>query len=568
MADVCKFCGAELPDGAVFCPGCSNGRSADEEVKPFVPQEEILADAPEIAGEGETYPAFESAPVEETPKKKAVKWWMIAAPVAAVLLIAVLVAAVMWDAIYIRIAPTSVLAQALENTVTELRTRGEGAPLDALATAVGEDGQYTMETDVTMAYDTYMSIVASIVSRNDILNGQHQIDLDGSLDLMGYITYDLNAAVYLDRDQLAANWKQAFGDEFYGVTLDTVGEDVRGNSLLYNALDEETVAMLEEMADVYSNHLNMTMESMEGITPSEEYSRILTEFLKAHKPEVTSQTLSLSGEEKKCSRLTYTITDEELAALVEQLGAVLEEDQAVQQLLRSYYDANVALYDDAMTWEEYWTDYTDSITELSDTIRESGGTNSVSFCLYSDKVVYIDYGYASEDSDGSITLMFGKNPGRDDIELSFSCNGEDTMNLELKLSAKREETSIQETLSVHYEDESELVDMVLGYEWNKDNGDFILTFQGDDGFDVYDHKLDLKLYAEEELIRFVIPDMFALMASIEETTASYYGGYSMELSFSVYPGAEITAPVYTNIRDLTEADISEMGENISSNYGY
>ena len=533
MAEICKVCGAELAEEAAFCSNCGAA---------IVPEPPV------------------------TPKKK-VKWWMIAAPIVVVILVCALVVGLMWDAIYIRIAPTAVLAEAIGNTVSDLSARSEGTVWPVLAKSVDEEGRYTMELDMALGYDSYLTADAALVSRNDIKNAQFQSDMELNVSLYSYLKMDMNFGMYADRDGVALNWEEVFGDTYYGVYFDSFGEDVRGNAYIRDLIGEDTLAELEETVQAYREQMEAMAESDGGYEFSEEYRTVLAEFFKAHKPVVEAVELPGTG---KCWKITYSLTDEELADLIERLGEIMEEDEAFQSVYESCAAAYGVMDEDIL--EEARFEYFESIQELADSIREADGTSAMSFWLYNDRVVNVEYSYVAEDMACTMSLELGENAGADDI--IFRCtydDGEESGSLELIFAVEKDDAGASESISILVNDGYDDTEIFLGYEWDKDGENLTLMFRSDDGFDASDITVDVKFCEEENGFTMELPEVFELLAILMGDEADYYreivSGMSCTIGLSMYAGAEITKPEYTNIRELTEEQVSEMEDNLNANYG-
>lgn len=583
MAEFCKVCGAEIPEDSAVCPVCGNDSApevtemesvpmtepvevteAAQETEAVVHQEPETVTDMEAAPETEVSQEYPAVPVEG--EKKAVKWWMIAVPVAAVVFAAVLAVALMGDAIYIRIAPHAVLSEAIANTASDLSSRGEGTLWESVENAVGEEGKYTSQMDIALVYDTYMSGNLSIAGKNDLFNYQSQVDINGNLDVMGYVNYELGLDLYMDGDCLALNWAQATGGDYYGIVYDSFGEDIRSNELLSSGIDEESLTMFEEYIDMYREQLDLNTSVMDGMEFSKEYGSVVIEFLKEHKALIGSETMtSEDGLALECSTITYTVTDAEMNALAKDLLAVLENDEAVKML----YESTMAMQqyadpEEDVSWETYIADCYAALEEDA----ESDGVSTYCFYLYNERLVYADYSCKESEEEVTLSVGFGENAGEDDITILFTILTEDTDGeMEIILSREIEENTVSEKLNLCVSDYDINVDWDISYAWDKDSGDFTVDFSGIMDGETAEFTLDMKLYEKEEGIFLEFPELFGLMASMYPEDASSFEGLSCNISYSILRGAEIAKPEFINIREITEEDVAGMSDNISNYYG-
>ena len=502
-------------------------------------------------------------------RQKKVKAWMIAVPVIGVLLAGVLTVVLLWDAIYVRIAPSAVLFDAMKNTYSDLAVRSDGTLLPVLEKAVDENGRYTLEMDMSVAEEGYMYVDAAILTLCDIQNSQFRMDAGIDIGMYGAISLDADFGLYGDQEYLAANWKQAFGADYYGIAYDTFAEDIRANSLIYESIGEDTLLVLEDFLSVYREQMDTVADYGEGYTFNEAYVNILTDFFEERKPEVGTALLTLTGAEQKCWKITYMLTDEELAGLIEQFGEVMEEDEALKNL----FDTQFAAYEDidgelAEILKEVRFEYFESIQELADSIRESGGSSALSFFLYNEKVVNLEYAYTAEDTEMSASLMLGENSAEDDIVFLYTYeDAEGSGSLEQIYSVTREEASVGESISLTIKDASGDIHILLGYDWHRETGDLVVTIQYDDGVDTLDAAVDMKLVEEENGFTLELPELFGLMNAFGDDTVSDTDGMTFTVGIAMHAGAQISAPEYINIRELDEGAIEEMAKNLLRNYG-
>ena len=257
MAEICKLCGAEMPDEAAFCPQCGGPKP----------------------------------PVQQ---KKKVKWWMIVVPV---LLVIVLAAALLWKPVYMHLMPEAALAKAAVNTVEELKARNEGSPFLVLAGAYDETQQNTVEMKLNY-WDEYTGdVTLGMTAQYDRLAKQSQLEM-----AMAMYGQSFDIGMYVDDEVLAMNMSQLTGENYFGIVYETFSQDIRGNSLVFDALGEETVEVLEEYVDLI--HSSMSQETAE-FSPSERYGEILIGFCGELEPTVASEKRAGRDYEKRLHRFLF-----------------------------------------------------------------------------------------------------------------------------------------------------------------------------------------------------------------------------------------------------------------------
>lgn len=520
MAEICKVCGAEIPDIAAFCPQCGSSRPPKPE------------------------------------KKKKVKWWMILIPVILVIALAVML---LWKPLSVRLAPEMVLAKAAANTMADIKARNEGSPFVMLSNAVGETKQHTVDIAFDYHDDYAGDISLDMTAQYDMENRKSLVDISMS---MYEITVDAEA--YLDSSALAMRMDQVTGETYYGIVFDTFSEDIRNNSLLYDAIGEEMMCYLEEYVDMLQESLNN--EDPE-LALSDAYGEILKEYLAELKPAVASEKMQLSGKDRSCYTITYTLTDADVGMLLEKFLDALEDDEQLVLALENYYHSSGYTTD----WETDWNDFLESGREYASQLQEEGeGVMTLSFWLYNDRIVNFDLDYTGEDEDGEdveshISLLLGENAAEDDIVLTVS-DGEETT--EISLVTQKDAESMAENLRISVEGSEDDGFIVVSYDWNREDGDLEVSFEMDvESTDAVAYTLDMVLTEGENGFNISVPDLGALISAIEEAEYGYSDVYECSISCTVTAGADIETPTFVNLGELTESMVYEMMMNLYTNFG-
>ena len=572
--DKCENCGFELHEGDALCPSCGWHIPTEEPAAEPVPEVaaeeavELIAETAEAVPEEGVWiseaPAesaeVPAAEVTPEPKKKKLRWWMIA--IAAVLVL-VLAVALLWKPLMVRIMPTMVLAKSAANTMEELAGRVEGTPLTAMENAMDEEGKFSMEADVQMTLYDYVDVEMFMTGRYDTLKGQTQATMDCDISMMSYLSLNLDMNTYVDRDFAAVNWKQVTGDNYYGLCYKTFTEDIRSNQALYELIGEENMAKLEESMTKLQDQMELQARIQEGLEYSEAYVHILTEYLTELKPQVTTEKMTIGEYERKCYKLTYTVSDEDLAGLMEAIADVMENDEAAELTFKYYKNA----FSDYITSEDY-EGFLSEFRDWANTVRESEGSSDLHFYLYEEELVYFAMDYASEDTTGGITLLLGEDPAANDLEFTYFFESDDNEgHLNMVLSTEKDEDTIRETVYLALEDLDTKQEGSYGYEWDRVDGDFLVFVKSDNGKETIDAEIPLIFLAGENGISIVVEDLGAILAAMEAGSASTFKNITCSIDLNIQPGAEITVPEYTNISDVTEGILEDLTEKINNYLG-
>ncbi len=544
MAKYCKYCGTEIPDIAAFCPQCGGKRES----------EEAQVDA---APTGGFVPVFENPP-SEGGKKKKIKWWMIAIPI--VLILAV-VAAFVWEPLYVRFAPQQVLAKAWINTAAQLQKRSENNPLEVFSKAVDESMQNTVGMIMDMNVPDTMQMHMDATFQGDGETGQTSYDIAMSLaEATSDMDLDFDISLYMDKEFLSLGVEQFTGETHYGIVYDTVGEDIRSNSFLYDAMGEEGLTAVETFVDIIESSMNMEQPELEL---DEAYITLMTDYVQELEPTVESTKVELDDEEQSCYGISYTVPVSDIGMLLEGYMDLLENEEAIKQYIQTVY-SSASFYDENIG-EEMWDEFITSGREAVEVAKEAEGEITVCFHVRKDQIVKMDIDIAGEDADGEEVsldayLYFGENPTENDI-IFYGIDEEDG-EVTVTLSSEKDETFIAQMVTITSEGLEYDSEVILGYEWDWESGDFSVQVSTDtEGEDPVDLRLDMVLTEEEHGFTLEIPDLSELFESVDD-----FGQFECSVTYSVSTGADIQVPEFTNLKDLTEEMLYEMVMNLYNNY--
>lgn len=552
----CTNCGKPIPENANGCPDCDPQMQEP-------PVQSVPFGAFESSEPSEPF-EFPPVPVDfdsyEPPKKrKKVKWWMIVTPIVAILLVAAILVGVFWRAILLRIWPTSILAKALVNTVSDINDRGEGTLGQTMAGIVDEDGLYTTKVDVALTYDARLSKATadfSITGSGDLRNNRMFMTVDGNFGVSSLYVFgtsmDVDAALYMDGECAALNWEQVTGDRYYGVVYDTFEEDVSSNELLSNAMDEDTRRAIGEMLRSLSEALE-TDEEEKSFHISEEYVNILIKFLLERKASVGSAQVEIQGETLDCDLITYTLSDEELGELLNDLLAVAREDEALKDYLSDQTGTGDSL------WEDFFADWQDTF----ETLEDSDGVSTLSFYLKGDYAVQITCQHENDQDSTELTLVLGEDVGQNDILLrgDWERDGENG-GMEAVFSREINENTVSEGISVVFFQGDDRSEYGLSYAWNRTSGDLTVDIVYELDGEPRETRLNMALYEKDGGIVLVLPELVSTLEALDPELVQNIKGYTLDMTLAIYPGAVIIQPDYINIRDLTKEDVAGFLKNI------
>lgn len=520
MDKKCPNCGASLPVEAGFCSECGMPCNA----------------------------------VTAKPGKK-VKWWMIVAPIAAVVVIAVLVVGLMWNTISMRLNPIGALSKAFSNTAADMSGRGEGTLPEALSHVVDENGRYSADIDVDFDYGTYMTADVSLHGDYDLQNTQTMLTLTGKLGIMDYYNYNMDMGMYMDQECIALNWSQVTGDTYYGLAYDTFEEDILASEALKDTLDAGTRSEISEILDALSDALENYVYN-EEYPLSTEYAPILFGFLKEHKGTVASEEMTLTSGKQKCDTITYSLSYQELYELMAELLDVMEKDEGMEKRISA-------------AGEEAWEEFLDFCDEAVEELEDREGSTTLIFGLYNRRVVSVEFYEEYEDGEACLSVTLGENAGEDDIIVRFEVDALESMELEFTLSREVEEGQAAEAMTMHFTDvDGNDVDCTLSYDWDRDSGDLTVGIDLDMDGNTIRYSLDCALYEEDDGIVLELPELVGLISQLDPSLKAQLEGATLYASIAFYPGGEVTAPAYTSIRDMTQADMDNMEDNLDSEYAF
>lgn len=554
MDRYCTNCGKPLPEGANGCPDCNPAMQE--------PIESYEVPAPSAPFEFPA-PPVDFAPPAPPRKGKKVKWWMIVAPIVALLLVAAILVGIFWRAILLRVWPTSILAKALVNTVSDMNDRSEGTLGQTFAGIVDEDGLYTTRVDMALTYGARLSKATadfSITGASDTKNNRMFMTMDGSFGVTSLYVFggnvDVDAALYVDGDCAALNWEQVTGDRYYGVVYDTFEEDVSSNEMLSSAMDEDTRREIGEMLRSLSEALEPDGEE-EPFQISEEYVNILVKFLLERKAGVDTEQIRIQNETLDCDLITYTLSDKDMGKLFNDLLAVAREDEGLKDYLSGLEESGDPEGD--TLWEQILAECGDAFEKLED----SDGVSTLSFYLKGDYAVQITWQHENDQDFTDLTLVLGENAGENDILLRYNWEKDgETGGLEMVFTRELDENTVSEGVSIAVFAGDDREEYGLSYVWDRTSGDLVVDIVYEMDGEPKETRLNMSLYEKDGGIVLVLPEMVSTLEALNPELVQDLAGSTCEMTLAIYPGAVIIQPDFVNIRELTREDVAGFLKNM------
>lgn len=554
MDRYCTNCGKPLPEGANGCPDCNPAMQE--------PIESYEVPAPSAPFEFPA-PPVDFAPPAPPRKGKKVKWWMIVAPIVALLLVAAILVGIFWRAILLRVWPTSILAKALVNTVSDMNDRSEGTLGQTFAGIVDEDGLYTTRVDMALTYGARLSKATadfSITGASDTKNNRMFMTMDGSFGVTSLYVFggnvDVDAALYVDGDCAALNWEQVTGDRYYGVVYDTFEEDVSSNEMLSSAMDEDTRREIGEMLRSLSEALEPDGEE-EPFRISEEYVNILVKFLLERKASVGNEQIRIQNETLDCDLIAYTLSDKDMGKLFNDLLAVAREDEGLKDYLSGLEESGDPEGD--TLWEQILAECGDAFEKLED----SDGVSTLSFYLKGDYAVQITWQHENDQDFTDLTLVLGENAGENDILLRYNWEKDgETGGLEMVFTRELDENTVSEGVSIAVFAGDDREEYGLSYVWDRTSGDLVVDIVYEMDGEPKETRLNMSLYEKDGGIVLVLPEMVSTLEALNPELVQDLAGSTCEMTLAIYPGAVIIQPDFVNIRELTREDVAGFLKNM------
>lgn len=556
MERYCGNCGARLPEQGTFCPQCGVSRVSGEPDVRSIP----LSQEPTGYTQGAAHylpnsnsSAWVTPEPVKTEKKHKLKWWIVA--IAAVLVV-VLAVFLLWEPLYVRIAPQAALSKAAFNTMEDLASRYEGNPIammDKISSCeqIAGEGEFVITIPDEGDIRANISVVGDRNKRQVLLEMGMAVNVDYSASVSADLDF------YMDPDFMALNLDQVTNGTFYGIAYDTFGKDIRSNQLILDAISESGVTSIEEWISYLQEAMNAEEAEYE---PSEAYTELLTQFLTAQKPDVSNEKVKLGRKEYSCYAISYLIPISDLGDFADSYVDLIEDDEMLRNAVSAGSFASQV--DDP---EYFWDTIVDGLREMADSIQDIDGDVTICFHIYKNHVVNINMNFdGTRDSGDKLEIeasfLLGEDPTQGDIVLNMDISDDKKYNINIVLSTEKDDSTISQSLEFNRTGSDNDGTLTLAYEWDREAGDLELEYRldTDNGSETDKFSQTLILKEEDDGFRITISD-FDSIPSMQ--------GMDCSLSLYFHEGKRISVPQYTNIKDLTSTDLYDMLINIQDNYG-
>lgn len=382
----CTNCGSKIEDGSVFCPNCGAAIMAEEPVEAVQP--EPVQAAPEVQ-EGFTLSSTEEVPA----KKKAPKWVLPTAIVAAVAVVVAVVVAIFAGGSSANLSGPEHLQKAegaaLDSVVdsltnvygTAMNTMGQtpsgsanmtlsvrpGESVldlleDQLGAEMGEEVDLSWLSNVSLSVDAELQEqlqqmeMALLLGNTDILTISFVNDLEEELCYIGIPTL---SDVFLEMD--AADLNEAMDQA----------------AVSASSIDTEGFPSQEAVNSLLKKYIDIALGAIEDV-------------------EKTKETVELDGLKQECYVLTVKLSQEDILVIA---NACLEEavdDKELESVIEAYGDwyneTYSAMYEQyGYTWEDvdFYDNFQDAVEELldqmEDLIDEADSATLIKYTTYVDK---------------------------------------------------------------------------------------------------------------------------------------------------------------------------------------
>ena len=444
----CFQCGHSLPERARYCPQCGAAQRVD---------------IPPPVNFG-----FAAQPPPARNKSSVKHFLMVVIPVAVLLLLA----GVVFFVFFRDVSPLLTVNRALNNLYAEAAERVDATPLKALGMLSDtlKDGSVAIDFNYRDSWDG--DEVSGTVL---FLSKMEERDFALVADLSGY-GQNIDFEARMDKERIAFRSK-LFDDKFYGLTYGTFREDIRPFGELIR-LDDEMMDSISDAVDALNEALNKDASVFD--TYPEQYSDLLNVFFNNCVMTSGKSRIESGGASVRCTKVSFTITEDALFSLANDLYQLLENDETIRDY---FYFSDSPLpggIPGGMAYDELMEAFNESIREF-----ESSYSGEIILSFYvgrGDRMLRfeIDADISYDGDSVSIRTAF-----------DFGTQSPDTWVLDISITGHNDDSSIkivwyylelagclENTLTVVLDESDQIT---LTSFWLPDVGDFSLSYVNGDG---------------------------------------------------------------------------------------
>lgn len=382
----CTNCGSKIEDGSVFCPNCGAAMMAEEPAEAVQPEP--------VQASHEVQEGFTLSSTEEVPaKKKAPKWVLPTAIVAAVAVVVAVVVAIFAGGSSARLSGPEHLQKA------------EGAALDSVVDSLTNVYGTAMDTmGQTPSSSAHITLtVRPGESVLDLLEEQLGAQMGGDVDLSWLSNVSLSVNTDIQEELQQMEMALLLGDT--NILTASFINDLE-EELCYIGIPTLSDVFLEmDATDLYEAMEQYTSSSssvnMEGFPSGEALNSLLKKYINIalgaiEDVEKTKETVELDGLKQDCYVLTVKLSQEDLLVIA---NACLEEavdDKELKSVIEAYSDWYNETYSEmyeqyGYDWEEvdFYDSFQDSVEDLldqmEDLLDEADSATLIKITSYVDK---------------------------------------------------------------------------------------------------------------------------------------------------------------------------------------
>lgn len=428
--------------------------------------------------------------------RKSFKWLLLLVPV---LLIAVILAAVFWEAIVIRVAPKAVLTSALTKVFSQLEERFRDDPLLILARSFDPDGRYTADMQMKTEKELLGQITYDMTVQTD--GTAHQLLATGTARTSSKA---LDLSVYMDADFMAVSSEGLVNGNYYGITYDTFASDLRKIPLLNVVVSDSLLSQWDDSVQGIQEKMSRTYALPKLPEASREDVQKLLLGMVAMPCQIEKCSILLNGDPVTCYKLDYSASGQQVSGVLSQItDGDFSEDVSV----------------------------------------------TASFYLYQNAVVKLLLICEAGESSMRYSLDLGLNPAEDVLTLqSIENRNGQFEGMTVAVTTQNRGNCYAETWEGHKTSGGETSQISFAYEWDPESGDMLLTPDGSS------ESLSLNLTETEDGFRIVTNDFSRLMQAIIRDPLSTSKASTVSCTMTVTKGSEIVTPAYKNLDQWSMED--------------